>query len=186
MRGDRGSGDPRLSHPVRLEVLWAIRDCRSLNAQEKALLWAIESRGVHYGTWETVAADAGMKRDAYYRWRGGLEDKGVLSVTERPGRTTVHEVNADWFADDTLPGFRNEGYGLPARTLTAFRNDPSRNPVIEGNYEGDPLRGHQKVTPLLRAGDIPYHFEDDFEWTERDSAPISAWDRVPASALSGE
>jgi hypothetical protein len=181
---DREFGDRRVSESkVRLEVMWAIRDCRTLNAQEKALLWAIESRGIHYGTWETVAADAGMKKDAYYRWRGDLESKGVLSVTERPGRTTVHEVNADWFDNETLPGIRNEGVGNLQTTLPAIQNDLSGNAVMKDDYEGDPVRGPLKVTTLplrtgrlLRAGDIPW--DDSGEWTDQDCAPLNAWDRV--------
>ena len=127
-----------MSRAVRLEVLWSIRDCRTLCAQEKVLVWAIESRGVHYGTWETVAADAGMKRDAYYRWRGQLEAKGVLTVTERPGRTTVHEVNADWFTLDTPTGIRNEDNGIPEGTLTASRKDRCGIPVMNGDHQGVP------------------------------------------------
>ncbi|WP_248581174.1 hypothetical protein [Nocardioides sp. InS609-2] len=165
-----------------LDVIWAIRDCRTLNAQEKALLFAIESRGVHYGTWETVAADAGMKKDGYYRWRGELEAKGVLSVTERPGKTTVHQVNAAWFDNETLAGIQNEVSGKPGNTLPEIQNDPSGISVMKGIYEGDHVSGPLKATTLplrnerlVRAGDIPW---DEPEWTEQDCAPLNAWDRV--------
>jgi hypothetical protein len=177
--------------------MWDIRDCRTLNAQEKALLWAIESRGIHYGTWETVAADAGMKKDAYYRWRGSLEAKGVLSVTERPGTTTLHEVNADWFDKESLPGIPNEDVGKSGRTNPRKQNALSGHPVMEGDQEGHPVRGVLKIdiqekepssslrtkrllragdiTRLVRAGDIPW--DEPTEWTEQDCVPSSAWDR---------
>lgn len=146
-------------------VVWAIRDSRVLNASEKALLWAIESRGIHYGTWETVANDAGMKRDAYYKWRQSLEAKGVLSVTTRPGRTTLHRVNADWFDDPTIPDSPNELVGDSGPTRTAKPMDPAGIAVMKGDHEGDPERGPSKETisvprtrRLIRA--------DQIEWVE--------------------
>lgn len=172
-----------MSRQVSLEVIWAIRDCRTLNAQEKSLLWAIESRGIHYGTWETVAADAGMKKDAYYRWRRSLEAKGVLSVTERPGKTTVHEVNADWFVNETLPGKQNEGAGKLGRTLPRITNDPSGNAVMKDNLRETVRSPLRRVTTLpfrtgrlVRAGEIPW--DESIEWTDQDCAPLTAWDRV--------
>lgn len=124
--------------------MWAIRDSRALNAQEKALLWAVESRGIHYGSWETVASDAGMKRDAYYKWRKSLQDKGVLSVTERPGKTTVHEVDAEWFALDATAGNTNEPSGNLALTQTVETNNRSGNLVMKEDHEGDPRKGSPK------------------------------------------
>jgi hypothetical protein len=176
-----------MTRSVRLEVLWAIRDSRTLNAQEKALLWAVESRGVHYGTWQTVAADAGMKKDAYYKWRGRLEAKGVLQVTERPGRTTVHEVKAEWFNAETVPGIANEPSGNPGLTIPDLAKDLSGNLVMKVNHEGDPERGPQEVVTLrsgrlIRAGDIPW--DEPIEWLEQDCAPLSAWDRVEAERAS--
>lgn len=133
-----------MSRQVNLEVVWAIRDSRSLNASEKSLLWAVESRGVHYGTWETVAADAGMKRDAYYRWRRGLEARGVLSVTERPGKTTLHEVNGEWFAKTDRPEIANDPSGDTVKTRAENRKHPSGHAVMEEDSKGDPCKGSQK------------------------------------------
>lgn len=174
---------------MRAPVMWAIRDCRLLNAQEKALLWAIESRGVHYGTWETVAADAGMKRDAYYNWRPRLVAKGVLSATTRPGRTTLHEVDAAWFDNPTLPGSANQLVGNTGNTHLANQNDPSGNAVMKEDHEGDPARGPSKVTiPHTRKGRLIHPSEIEWVepegWTLEDCAPLSAWDRV-RSELEG-
>lgn len=101
---------------------------------------------MHFGTWETVAADAGMRKDAYYRWRGSLEEKGVLSVTERPGTTTVHEVNADWFAKATIPENENDPSGKGGNALPGNENDPSGDAAMKGNHEGDPGRGLLRST----------------------------------------
>lgn len=142
---------------MRVPVLWAIRDSRALSAPEKALLYAVETRGVHYGTWETVAADAGMKRDAYYRWRARLETRGVLSVTERPGRTTVHEVNADWFSLDTIPANAKDPSEEPAPTVTANKKDRSGDSATEGNYEGHHVSGDlSRKKKLVRVGEPIY------------------------------
>src|SRR5262249_29713154 len=113
-----------MSRAMRAEVLWAIRDCRTLNAREKSLLYAVETRGVHFGTWETVAADAGLGRDGFYSCRRRLEARGALMVTERPGRTTLHEVNADWISNETLAETRNDPYGNASHGATESRNDP--------------------------------------------------------------
>jgi hypothetical protein len=165
---------------MRPPVMWAIRDCRFLNASEKALLWAVESRGVHYGTWETVAADAGMKRDAYYRWRQSLEAKGVLSVTTRPGRTTLHRVNAEWFDNPTLLASPNQLVEHNGKTHPAKQNKPSANAVMKEDHEGDPVRGPSKVTitrprksRLLRADELEW--VEPAEWAMEDLLP---WDRV--------
>lgn len=154
---------------MRHEVLWAIRDSRALKAADKAFLYAVETRGTAYGTWETVAADAGMKRDAYYTTRRRLESYGVLSVTERPGRTTVHEVNADWFHHETLPEIPNDPSGLAAQGVTEIRNNPSGFSVMKEEQEGYPVRGTLKK--LLRPSDL---------------GPLTAWDRVAIATQTSE
>jgi hypothetical protein len=161
---------------MRNEVVWAIRDSRALNAAEKAFLYAVETRGTAYGTWQTVAADAGMKRDAYYATRRRLAKSGALTVTERPGRTTVHEVNAAWFRCDTVTDSRNEPETPPVTRVSKIPNDRSGNPVMrvseipndpsgisamKEELEGDPVRGLLKKP--IRVSDLP---------------PLNAWDRA--------
>lgn len=147
-RGADGAARRIASRSVRLDVLWAIRDSRDLKAPEKALLWAVESRGVHYGTWRTVAADAGMKKDAYYAWRARLEAKGALRVTERPGRTTVHEVNAEWFGITGSAESHNGDSGKSEKTFRESAKDPSEISVMKENPQGDPLKGTPSRGPL--------------------------------------
>lgn len=80
---------------MRNEVIWAIREARTLGAEQKAILWAVESRGISHGAIENVAKDCGMTEERFRKYRKQLAEDGFLDITERPGRTTLHRVNAD-------------------------------------------------------------------------------------------
>ncbi len=81
---------------MRNEVVWAIRDARGLTADEKAVLWAVETRGTAFGVAETLAGDAGVSRATFFRRRDELVTRGLLSARKVYGqRQLTYSVVSD-------------------------------------------------------------------------------------------
>lgn len=78
---------------TRLHVIDAIRDARDLDADEKAFLWTVESRGVMFASAPVAAGDMGMSRAQFYRVAARLHDRGLVTRTgrERRHRWRVNE-----------------------------------------------------------------------------------------------
>jgi hypothetical protein len=95
---------------MRPEVIFAIRNARGLDANEKSILLVVESRGVAFGTAETIAADCGMGDNRFYKWRRRLIERGLLDATERVGTTTKYRVNSTGVAELVPPP---QSVGLP-------------------------------------------------------------------------
>lgn len=92
---------------MRNVVVWAIRDARGLNQDEKALLWAIESCGIAIKKWQTLAADAGdMTKDRFYRARKSLVTKSLIRVVRKYNDVSEYVVLAE-----ALAGFVPDSHG---------------------------------------------------------------------------
>lgn len=128
---------------MRPEVMWLIRDSRELTAPEKALLWAVESRGVAHGTWETVANDAGVGRTAFYRLRKELAQRGALEVRERPGTTTTYRV---------LPAGLSPSFPNPAGGSAAS----GQGGLSRGGTEVEPGSTTSQVEPSVLTPPSPF------------------------------
>jgi hypothetical protein len=84
---------------MRNEAVWAIRDARGLNQDEKALLWAIESRGTAKVTWHKLADDAGMAKNRFYRTRTALIQKSLINVSRLYDSVSEYKVNLEALAE---------------------------------------------------------------------------------------
>lgn len=134
---------------MRPEVVFAIRDARGFDANEKTILFVVESRGTAYGTAETIAADCGMGDNRFYKWRRRLIDLGVLEATERHGSTTEYRVNADalrTFGSSQIGGLPETGspqIGEGGRPEIGRGVSPNRGAKVE------PLSTTPQVEPDL-------------------------------------
>jgi hypothetical protein len=77
---------------TRLEAVWAIRDARDLDTDQKAFLWAVESRGVATAHWRTMADDVDMTRSRFYRSRREAIEAGLVEQVEHRGRNGLRVV----------------------------------------------------------------------------------------------
>lgn len=80
------------SQNMSVQTIWNIRDARGINANEKAFLFVVASRGVMFSEWQTAAADMGMSKDTYYRTRNALIKKGLVKEGLRKDTTTVYRL----------------------------------------------------------------------------------------------
>lgn len=76
------------------EVLTLIRDA-NIPGNVKLILYAVELRGEHFGKWSTLAADAGLRKDAYYSAKKKADDLGLLETVRRFNSSSVVTVNAE-------------------------------------------------------------------------------------------
>ena len=83
-----------------METVWAVRDARGLNANEKTFLYTVASRGVMKTCRETALEDMGFKKDTFYKVVKSLKAKEV--IIETPGQynpvsnkrdQTYYEIN---------------------------------------------------------------------------------------------
>lgn len=133
---------------MRNDVIWAIRDARGLTVEEKGILWAVESRGVAFGTVGTVAADCGMTVDRFYRRRKPLIAQGVLEATEQPGGTTKYRVNAEALASKygSLENSKGRSMENPERGLPISQRGVSGKPRIKGEPKEHPQEDLEEDT----------------------------------------
>lgn len=152
--------------------MWMIRDARGLDASAKAILWAVESRGVTFSSAETLARDCGMTVKRFYRWRRSLADQGLLQVTERAGTTTEYRVDAA--ALGHWGSSRIDQGGLPKTT----RGD-SPDRLIEEEPQDDPQEHQRRGTAIHPdAEKAPVHLFD-----EPASAEVEMCDKHPQFAM---
>lgn len=126
---------------TRLTVVDMIRDAQ-LPANVKALLWAVESRGCHYGRWQTLAADAGLSKNAYYRAKAKAEALGLLKVTRRYDASNVTTVNRQ--ALEAVPRhspIREDVFTDPGKPVPESVN-------LRNTLEGAPLRAPSKTSSI--------------------------------------
>lgn len=143
------------------QTMWNIRDARGLNANEKALLWAIESRGITFTAWQTTAEDAGMKKDVFYRTRAALIKKGLLKAGLRKDDTTVYRVNEKAVAALVPVKEKKEDIvweETQEETVEAPETPSNESDVVEDQeQENEPQEAAQSLT------EVP---EDHVEQTE--------------------
>lgn len=172
---------------TRLEVIDLIRDAE-LPVQVKALLWAVESRGEHYGRCSTLAKDMGLGRNAYYRAKRKAEELGLLRVVRRYNSSNIVTVDVD--ALRAVPRHSEAGNHRPQ-----YETPPSPKRVGARAQNGEPkalpegaplrstLQGSTERRP--RSGDAPWQrplgsgLGSDWPGSAQSSPPRPASDSEP-------
>ncbi|GAB3782955.1 hypothetical protein [Nocardioides pacificus] len=164
--------------PMRVEAIFAIREARGLNGNQKSLLYTVESRGVSFAKWHTIAADAGLGRDAFYKAKGQLVASGLLVEQRRWNDTTNYRVdlpslerlaspggsgNPESTRDDvpgirqTIPGIRKASSGNPESKETPKKTSKETTPP-EAAAEAEVEKVPQEIRALIA---IAPSFDDD-------------------------
>ncbi|MCX6402192.1 MAG: hypothetical protein NTX33_19945 [Propionibacteriales bacterium] len=166
---------------LKIQTIFNIRDARDLCAEEKAILYAVATRGEAWGSWEKVAGDAGLSKGRFYKYRARLESIGVLLVEERPGTTTLCRVDEGRLEalvpTSTLPGNPETlpvaGDSTGEETEGEVSGKPD-NP-LPGNPEA-PFPGNPEQKETSKET-IQGDKEDDLK-LHRPSKLVSVWDEA--------
>lgn len=154
-----------------------IRDARDLKASEKAILWAIASRGECWVSRETLADDAGMSLKTLKRTLSGLVDRGWVEVIPRPGRTNILRVTA-------RPGVKM----TRGQIDTPSQNDPPTRGQFDPPTRGqnDPPKETMKVTMKETKKNRTVSFFDSESGGDSSSAEGAGFPSFRGSAPVGD
>ena len=138
-----------------------IRDARGLTSLEKVFLYTVDSRGRSgmFTTAERAAEDMGVSLRTFRSLRRSLVAKGMLSVHERPPKTSVYRVRSEALATSAAPTSAAPtsagptsaaGAGVPVQEMQGspvqqVQGSPVQEVHTEEEQEAEPRKGNAKT-----------------------------------------
>lgn len=161
------------SQNMSVQAIWNIRDARGINANEKAFLFVVASRGIMTAAWQTAAADMGMSKDTFYRTRNSLIKKGLIKEGLRKDTTTVYRLEEKALA--ALVPAKIE----KREEIVWLETSEEEKPVVEpkkvqeaSESVQEPVEAPEATKPVTepqKAAEEPYETSTNLSWGDEKS-----------------